>query len=415
MINREIIYERNLTGSFMKIAAGIHAGLDEKLMLRRKLPGLLAVEKAYMDGEGQYWYNISGKQSLDMYCRVKEVDISFIEKLIMSICSEMEILEWNLIQTNCLMLDPELIFITNSNQEIIFTVYPGGSGTIETEFQQLMEFLLTKVDHKDTQAVKAAYGIYEKTLLDGYSITDIRDEIVRSRQNEGKKDVAEEPGVNGTEKVWKEENNQSVVLERKYEDHSDKKRKDGISKRANRKKKEEKKKEQKAWISKLKKLLIEIGLLEEEETGKRVYESYKESGERLQDTRKPLKSAVVYPEEEIKTAVRAEYRPTVCLNSMTAKTRGMLLYQGAEPYEDICVTKKMTRIGYGPDADVQIQADTISQLHARIDRDGEIYYIEDLNSTNGTYVNDEPLAYKERRKLNNNDMIRFADVRYRFC
>lgn len=415
MINREIIYERNLTGSFMKIAAGIHAGLDEKLMLRRKLPGLLAVEKAYMDGEGQYWYNISGKQSLDMYCRVKEVDISFIEKLIMSICSEMEILEWNLIQTNCLMLDPELIFITNSNQEIIFTVYPGGSGTIETEFQQLMEFLLTKVDHKDTQAVKAAYGIYEKTLLDGYSITDIRDEIVRSRQNEGKKDVAEEPGANGTEKVWKEENNQSVVLKRKYEDHSDKKRKDGISKRANRKKKEEKKKEQKAWISKLKKLLIEIGLLEEEETGKRVYESYKESGERLQDTRKPSKSAVVYPEEEIKTAVRPEYRPTVCLNSVTGKTRGMLLYQGAEPYEDICVTKKMTRIGYGPDADVQIQADTISQLHARIDRDGEIYYIEDLNSTNGTYVNDEPLAYKERRKLNNNDMIRFADVRYRFC
>ena len=75
----------------------------------------------------------------------------------------------------------------------------------------------------------------------------------------------------------------------------------------------------------------------------------------------------------------------------------------------------MTRIGYGPDADVQIQADTISQLHARIDRDGETYYIEDLNSTNGTFVNDEPLAYKERRKLNNNDMIRFADVRYSFC
>ena len=199
MINREIVYERNLTGSFMKIAAGIHAGLDEKLMLRRKLPGLLAVEKAYMDGEGQYWYNISGKQSLDMYCRVKEVDISFIEKLIMSICSEMEILEWNLIQTNCLMLDPELIFITNSNQEIIFTVYPGGSGTIETEFQQLMEFLLTKVDHKDTQAVKAAYGIYEKTLLDGYSITDIRDEIVRTRQNEGKRRLWRNPG----EMEWK--------------------------------------------------------------------------------------------------------------------------------------------------------------------------------------------------------------------
>ena len=178
-----------------------------------------------------------------MYCSGHAGARSCFEQLIMSICSEMEILEWNLIQTNCLMLDPELIFITNSNQEIIFTVYPGGSGTIETEFQQLMEFLLTKVDHKDTRAVKAAYGIYEKTLLDGYSITDIRDEIVRTRQNEGKKAAVEESGGNGMEKVWREENNQPVVPERKYEDHPDKKRKDETVKRANRKKKGEKKKE----------------------------------------------------------------------------------------------------------------------------------------------------------------------------
>lgn len=200
------------------------------------------------------------------------------------------------------------------------------------------------------------------------------------------------------EKVWREENNQPVVPERKYEDHPDKKRKDETVKRANRKKKGEKKKEQKEWIRKLKKLLIEIGLLEEEETEKQVYESYHGSRECLQDTRKPSKSAVVYPEEVIKTVAQPEYRSTVCLNSMTGKVRGMLLYQGAESYEDICVTKKMTRIGYGPDADIQIQADTISQLHARIDRDGETYYIEDLNSTNGTFVNDEPLAFTKREE-----------------
>ena len=121
MINREIVYERNLTGSFMKIAAGIHAGLDEKLMLRRKLPGLLAVEKAYMDGEGQYWYNISGKQSLDMYCRVKEVDISFIEKLIMSICSEMEILEWNLLPTYLLSVFLHAPHVLHATNQFLYT------------------------------------------------------------------------------------------------------------------------------------------------------------------------------------------------------------------------------------------------------------------------------------------------------
>ena len=43
------------------------------------------------------------------------------------------------------------------------------------------------------------------------------------------------------EKVWREENNQPVVPETKYEDHPDKKRKDETVKRANRKKKGEKK------------------------------------------------------------------------------------------------------------------------------------------------------------------------------
>ena len=139
-----------------------------------------------MDSDGQYWYNISGKQSLDTYCRMKEIGIEFIERLIISICSEMEILEWNMIHTSCLMLDPELIFVTNSNREFIFTVYPTSSGNLENDFQQLMEFLLTKVDHKDAAAVRAAYGIYEKTLADGYSIWDIRGEIMKVRQEEAK-------------------------------------------------------------------------------------------------------------------------------------------------------------------------------------------------------------------------------------
>lgn len=69
MINREVIYERNMTGSFMKIPAPLNAPFDEKMMLKRKIPGLLSVEKCYLDGGGQYWYNISGRQSLETFCR----------------------------------------------------------------------------------------------------------------------------------------------------------------------------------------------------------------------------------------------------------------------------------------------------------------------------------------------------------
>ncbi|MCH5333025.1 MAG: FHA domain-containing protein, partial [Agathobacter sp.] len=184
MINREVIYERNMTGSYMKIPEGVTGGLDERLMLKGKLKGTLPVEKAYIDGGGQYWYNISGKQSLDTYCRMKQIGNEFVERLIVSICSELEILEWNLIHTSCLMLDPELVFITNSNREFIFTLYPGNNTQIELEFQQLMEYLLTRIDHKDEAAVRKVYEIYEKTLEEGYSLTDIRDLITETRSRE---------------------------------------------------------------------------------------------------------------------------------------------------------------------------------------------------------------------------------------
>ena len=370
MINREIVYERNITGSYMKIPVGMHAGLDDRLMLRRKITGLLPVEKAYVDGNGQYWYNISGKQSLDMYCRVKEIGLSFIESLIISICSEMEILEWNLIHTSCLMLDPELIYITNSNQEFIFTVYPGGTGGIEKEFQQLMEYLLTRIDHKDSAVVRAAYRIYERSLQEGYSIVDIRNEIMEAKQQES---VSKEPISPMPEPVQQ-------VTKPKEERH---------------KLKESEPAEKKTWLQVLKRKLIDLGILEPE-------------------IRKKEPVAPIYPEEEIYVSPEPVIRPTICLSSFEGRARGLLLYQGADQLEDIRIEGKMLRIGYGKDADFRIDRDTISQLHARIDLEDGVYSIEDLNSTNGTFVNDEPLAYRERRKLACNDIVRFADIRYRF-
>ena len=174
-MNHEIVYERNPTGSYMKIFSNQEENLDEKILLRRKIPGLLPMEKAYLDGNGQYWYNISGKQSLDTYCSIQNVGIDVIKKIIISICSQMEILEWNLISMGSLLLEPECIFVTNSNQEFIFTSYPGAEHNVEDGFRQLMEYLLTKVDHKDALAVRAAYGVYEKSLEEGMAIRDVRD------------------------------------------------------------------------------------------------------------------------------------------------------------------------------------------------------------------------------------------------
>ena len=380
MINREILYERNLTGSYMKIPVSLNAKFDEKIMLKRKLPGILPVERCFVNGYGQYWYNISGKQSLDTYCKVRNIGIDFIERMIISICNQIEILEWNLIDTNSLMLDPELVFVTNQNGEIIFTIYPGEHTSLTLEFQQLMEYLLTKIDHSDTQAVQAAYAIYEKTLDDTYSIVDIRDIIVSKKEENvdpvkmHEKTQQERMKIDTAEaKAYKETKKEKIIFKLDNVRNKD------------------------SWISKI---IDSILKYIDECKNKKEYESNWITPE-IED----------YNEEP---DIVIQNNPTVCLSNYKAKPRGMLLYDGLEELENISLTGNTIRLGKGVEADVLIDKATISKFHAKIEKTEADFYIEDLNSTNGTMVNGEALSYKERRKLEINDIVQLADVQYKF-
>jgi hypothetical protein len=300
------------------------------------------------------------------------------------------------------MLDPELIFIANSSGEFIFTVYPCGTHCVETEFQQMMEFLLTRVDHKDDTAVRASYDIYEKTLQEGYSILDIRDGIMQGRQEPPEPTVTTVSEC-GTQRV------EHKNLEEKTEPAK------------NRSKVSEKPSIRQRLLAKL----VEWGFLDEvrpAENNKKTESRPEKRAQKKADKKLARKAAkeekksgeVVYPQEEVQLPPPPVIRPTVCLTSLEGKPRGFLLYQGRDQLEDISLSRGITCIGNGSDADILIDRDTVSKMHAKIDCENSSYYIEDLNSTNGTFVNEEPLAYKERRMLKTNDIVSFADIRYRF-
>ncbi len=49
-------------------------------------------------------------------------------------------------------------------------------------------------------------------------------------------------------------------------------------------------------------------------------------------------------------------------------------------------------IGRGPDAAIRLDDDYVSTRHARIGASGETFYVEDLGSTNGTYIGSQRLT-----------------------
>ncbi len=69
-------------------------------------------------------------------------------------------------------------------------------------------------------------------------------------------------------------------------------------------------------------------------------------------------------------------------------------------------------IGRSTDADVRIEDRFASGVHARLYSRGASYYVEDMSSTNGTFLNDTPLVGEQ--PLSDLDEIKIGDTEFRF-
>jgi len=65
-------------------------------------------------------------------------------------------------------------------------------------------------------------------------------------------------------------------------------------------------------------------------------------------------------------------------------------------------------------ADLIIDVPTVSRIHARLEKRGDVYYIQDLNSKNGTRINKRELVGEEQVPLRVGDHVAFADAVYVF-
>jgi two-component system cell cycle response regulator len=68
-------------------------------------------------------------------------------------------------------------------------------------------------------------------------------------------------------------------------------------------------------------------------------------------------------------------------------------------------------LGRGSDCDIQVDRDSVSRRHARVFRNGEQWMVEDLGSTNGSYVNDVPV---QRSILRDSDFLKIGAAIFKF-
>ena len=69
-------------------------------------------------------------------------------------------------------------------------------------------------------------------------------------------------------------------------------------------------------------------------------------------------------------------------------------------------------MGRADGAEIRVDDPFASSAHARIFPRGDFMYMEDMGSTNGTYLNGRQLRTAERLKVA--DVIRIGDTEYRY-
>ncbi len=69
-------------------------------------------------------------------------------------------------------------------------------------------------------------------------------------------------------------------------------------------------------------------------------------------------------------------------------------------------------LGRHPDCDIVLEVGAVSRQHAQILKIGDDYYVEDLHSRNGTFVNEH--LVRGRRKLADNEQVRICDLVFVF-
>ncbi len=109
----------------------------------------------------------------------------------------------------------------------------------------------------------------------------------------------------------------------------------------------------------------------------------------------------VTPLDELKLPTKPGSDCLVIIYSSDARQFGKRHVLGPEP----------VLLGRGSENTIVLENDSVSRRHCKIEKRGRAYHVQDLSSTNGTYVNDELISDYQLRR---GDQVKVGDTIFKF-
>ena len=342
------------------------------MISRGGMKGLLNCSLRYINGDAYLYYDITSKQNvLQLYAK-RPMTRQWVKDLIWSIRQIREELSRFLLDETNVLWYPEMIFQDLENNIFSFMYVPYYEE--DSGFGKLLEFMVEHINYEDDVLVEFVYKAYEQ--YESCGDVYLQEKIFEDAEclNQSTQEDKEVPVVEMTEEkqntvVDVQTQKAAPVAEGDEEEHQDNRW--GLRSIFQGRK------------SKAKERSVEY-----------------ENTMQLEMAGYAVAEEAAYDEEWGKT-IYIEETPCAkehifCLYT----TEGRLV---AQLDKDIVTIGKKKK-----EADIVLEDLSISRIHARIFKEQGELWLEDLNSTNGTFKNGLRMLPYEKRKLEAGDEIKFG-------
>lgn len=455
-------YQRELKRNYLIVETETSEGqgeppFEQKMLEQNQIDGILRFQVRQKDEEVRFFYEITSKQPLSRLLEGQTIQAEQIRALVFGIARSLDHMEQYLLSEKSVLLDPEYLYVDPESLKVWLCLVPGMECDFPEDYSRFLEYLLGKVDHRDKESVVLAYGLYQETRKENYGMAD----ILRLAQQ--KSSVSGPNHKNGTKSQWQRSDDLEVLQsaggniagEKSLEegDHVQRSRQEngwqlgtvrgkqiqtdaqeesagllGRWKQRRKERKEEKQRELERAVQMPWDTIAFDGASPEEWGTPEGYgraEYKEERGTENSGVRYEMgNGGTAYDpgsragrQQPLEAAAAAQSSDTILLNGETnGATAQVKRLTALEPgTEDIVIAYYPFIIGKQENlVDYVLRRETVSRLHLRIDRKEDRYYVQDLNSTNGTMAGGHMLENNEIMEIWDGVEISIAGARYRF-
>lgn len=375
-----------------------------KMLENNDIEGFLPTRSVSVNNQLSYLYDISGNIPLEEKYSGKELSADDIVRIAGQIREIIEVSESYMLNIDGVLFDIRYIFCGINDMSWNFVYNSSAASDARDGIKRVLEFILGKLDHKDGNAVILGYGLYKRVCHGEIPITRIFDNI--EELTEDKKDVEYELNRRQYPSVMPE----SIIQEEEKTSPDYKKYiipgvAVGVA----------------AVIlaavlsgaaMAVVVFLICIAVL----TAFLIFKMRGQFWERIVRREVDMPYEADTPQLSVsRQNVMAGVTSNIVDNAtvlMSMENTSLRRIVKDGPRDEYMLTQGNVSIGSGASADILIKDSGISRLHARLTKEGEMYFIKDMNSTNGTWVNEHRLSVYEMCPVKNGDIIRLAQSRF---